>query len=346
MSCSATSSSPCSRIAAIRSIARPPITTPTCRHATPMSPSTCGCATWRKIDALVHLGTHGTLEWLPARRSRSPMPACPRAHARAAGDLPVHRQQPRRSRRRPKRRLGAVTIGHLTPPLRAAGAHGAAAELERLIDEYAAADGLDRRRARTLRGEILAARRSRRSAGRKRRRARRAGRGGTGAARRLSVRCQGSANPRRPACLRPCPLAPSGERCCCTHQGTPTTTLDASAPAERAALLAALDGRFVAAGPAGAPTRGRADVLPTGRNLFTIDPRAVPTRSAVVLAETAAADLLRRYVQDHGDWPRAPRRRPLGQRHAAHRRRGFCVGTRAARRAPDVGRRIGPCQRH
>ncbi len=78
--------------------------------------------------------------------------------------------------------------------------------------------------------------------------------------------------------------------------------LDASPAAEREALLAALDGRFVFPGPAGAPTRGRADVLPTGRNLFTVDPRAIPTRSATILAERAAAELLRRHMQDHGDW--------------------------------------------
>ncbi len=58
-------------------------------------------------------------------------------------------------------------------------------------------------------------------------------------------------------------------------------------------------------GPSGAPSRGRADVLPTGRNLFALDPRAVPTRSAVALAERAAAELLRRHRQDHGDWPRS-----------------------------------------
>jgi len=77
--------------------------------------------------------------------------------------------------------------------------------------------------------------------------------------------------------------------------------LDASPAAEAAALLAALDGRFVAPGPAGAPTRGRADVLPTGRNLTTSDPRSMPTRAAVSLAERAAADLLRRHRQDHGE---------------------------------------------
>ena len=55
---------------------------------------------------------------------------------------------------------------------------------------------------------------------------------------------------------------------------------DSAAACERDALLAALDGKFVPPGPSGAPTRGRADVLPTGRNLYAIDPRAVPTRSA------------------------------------------------------------------
>src|SRR5262249_42637878 len=54
-----------------------------------------------------------------------------------------------------KRRLGAVTIGHMTPVLRPAGSHGAALELERLIDEFAAADGMDRRRTEILRREIL-----------------------------------------------------------------------------------------------------------------------------------------------------------------------------------------------
>jgi len=78
-------------------------------------------------------------------------------------------------------------------------------------------------------------------------------------------------------------------------------TLDACAAAERQALLDAMDARFIQPGPAGAPTRGRADVLPTGRNLATIDPRGVPTRSAMALATLAAAELLRRHLQDHGE---------------------------------------------
>ncbi|PIK70605.1 cobaltochelatase subunit CobN, partial [Methylobacterium frigidaeris] len=77
----------------------------------------------------------------------------------------------------------------------------------------------------------------------------------------------------------------------------------ACGPAERAGLLAALDGRFVPPGPAGSPARGRADVLPTGRNLATLDPRALPTRAASMLGEKAAAEVVRRYLQDEGEYP-------------------------------------------
>jgi hypothetical protein len=74
--------------------------------------------------------------------------------------------------------------------------------------------------------------------------------------------------------------------------------------AERHGLLAALAGRRVAAGPAGSPWRGRADVLPTGRNLYAIDPRAVPSRAAHAQGVVLAQELVRRHLQDHGDYPR------------------------------------------
>jgi cobaltochelatase CobN len=79
----------------------------------------------------------------------------------------------------------------------------------------------------------------------------------------------------------------------------------ASGPAEMAGVLAALDGRFVEPGPSGAPTRGRSDVLPTGRNFYSVDSRAVPTPAAWHLGWRSAALLIERYVQEQGDWPRA-----------------------------------------
>ncbi|GGE16985.1 cobaltochelatase subunit CobN [Aureimonas endophytica] len=79
----------------------------------------------------------------------------------------------------------------------------------------------------------------------------------------------------------------------------------ASGPAEIAGLLAGLDGRFVPPGPSGAPTRGRPDVLPTGRNFHSVDTRSVPTETAWTIGRTSAELLLTRHVQDHGDYPRA-----------------------------------------
>lgn len=80
--------------------------------------------------------------------------------------------------------------------------------------------------------------------------------------------------------------------------------LDGSGEAELAAVLAGLDGRFVPPGPSGAPTRGRPDVLPTGRNFFAVDIRGVPTRAAWQIGAAAAERVVERYVMEEGDWPR------------------------------------------
>jgi len=62
--------------------------------------------------------------------------------------------------------------------------------------------------------------------------------------------------------------------------------VDACGAAEISAFLRGLDGRFIQPGPSGAPTRGRPDVLPTGRNFFAVDVRAVPTPSAWRIGQT------------------------------------------------------------
>ncbi len=81
--------------------------------------------------------------------------------------------------------------------------------------------------------------------------------------------------------------------------------LDRSGEGEIAGVLAALNGRFVPPGPSGAPTRGRPDVLPTGRNFYSVDVRAVPTRAAWAIGKAAADALALRYFQDEGEWPRS-----------------------------------------
>jgi cobaltochelatase CobN len=73
--------------------------------------------------------------------------------------------------------------------------------------------------------------------------------------------------------------------------------------AELAGLLTGLDGRFVAPGPSGAPSRGRPEVLPTGRNFFSVDIRGVPTETAWQLGWKSAAMLVERHAQEYGAYP-------------------------------------------
>lgn len=80
--------------------------------------------------------------------------------------------------------------------------------------------------------------------------------------------------------------------------------LQACGTQEIGQLLCGLAGRFVPAGPSGAPTRGRPDVLPTGRNFFSIDTRAVPTPTSWTLGLKSAQLLVEKYAQENGDYPR------------------------------------------
>ncbi len=81
--------------------------------------------------------------------------------------------------------------------------------------------------------------------------------------------------------------------------------VEACGDAELAGLLRGLSGRFVPAGPSGAPSRGRPEVLPTGRNFYSVDTRAVPTPAAWSLGWKSAQMLVERHAQDNGDYPRA-----------------------------------------
>ena len=248
---------------------------------------TLGC------HALVHVGAHGTLEWLPGKTVALSRDCFPEI---VAGALPVVYpfivSNPGEAAQA-KRRIAAVTLGHLPPPLAAAGLSEEQRRLERLVDEYAQADGLDRRRRDRLARLIVET-------------AERCGLAGDAGV--SPGDDADTALMRIDAWL--CDLKDFAVKDGLHVYGraapgeTDAARLE-SAAAERAALLAALDGRRIAAGPAGAPSRGRTDVLPTGRNLFAADPRTMPTPTAFDLGKAAADEVLRRHLQDHGDWPRA-----------------------------------------
>jgi cobaltochelatase CobN len=75
-------------------------------------------------------------------------------------------------------------------------------------------------------------------------------------------------------------------------------------PQELENLLRGLNGGYVPSGPSGAPTRGRVEVLPTGRNFYSVDIRAIPTPTAWQVGSLAAERLVERYVQEQGEYPR------------------------------------------
>ncbi len=270
------------------------------------------------IAALVHLGTHGTLEWLPGKALALSNECWPEA---VLGPLPLLYpfivNNPGEASHA-KRRVCGVTIGHLTPPLTAAGLHGAMASLEGLIEEYTEADGVDVRRIKLIENEIVAMAWS------------------SGLAQEcglvkdeparvavskldaqlcdikgLSVRDRLHVFGRAPDRQARHDLAEAIVGAMSHRDDAATSNVEAVGDVigdcgkfERAALLAALDGRRVAPGPSGAPSRGRPDVLPTGRNLTVTDPRAIPTRTAAVIGARAADEVVRRYLQDHGEYPR------------------------------------------
>lgn len=73
--------------------------------------------------------------------------------------------------------------------------------------------------------------------------------------------------------------------------------------AELSNTVNALEGRFVPPGPSGAPTRGMIHILPTGRNFYSVNPRAIPSCAAWKVGVDLANDLLNRYLEDEGKYP-------------------------------------------
>jgi cobaltochelatase CobN len=245
-----------------------------------------------KADALVHMGAHGTLEWLPGKAVALTGACYPEA---VSGPLPVIYpflvSNPGEAAQ-VKRRIAGVTIGHLPPPLVAAGLSDAAQELERLVDEYAIADGLDRRRRERLARLIVESAE------------------GSGLAREAGV----AAGVHPDEALRKIDAWLCDLKDMAIKDGlhvfaragadSDDPAWAASARAERDALVAALDGKRIKPGPAGSPQRGRRDVLPTGRNLFAADPRMLPTPTAYDLGKLGADEVIRLYLQTHGEMPR------------------------------------------
>jgi cobaltochelatase CobN len=232
----------------------------------------------RGQDALIHMGAHGTLEWLPGKSVALSDACWPEVLLGATPVIyPFIVNDPGEAAQA-KRRLGAVTLGHMPPPLADSGLPENLARLERLLDEYATADGLDPARRNRL---ITAIREEAAS---------------SGVADDLGL----------PADASPAEAIPRIDRFVCDikeSQYGDGLHVYGHATGEMDGLITALNGGRVTAGPAGSPYR-RNDVTPTGRNLYSVDPRAVPSRAAHAQGIKLAEELIRRHLQDKGDYPR------------------------------------------
>ncbi|MGB1389998.1 MAG: cobaltochelatase subunit CobN [Paracoccaceae bacterium] len=246
----------------------------------------------RGIDALVHIGAHGTLEWLPGKSVALSQTCWPEA---LIGNLPVIYpfivNDPGEAAQA-KRRIGAITLGHIPPPLRDSQTPDRFLRLETLLDEFSNADGLDPKRRDRLQSDIR------------------------DEAQALGVEADLSLD----AAASTAEAITRIDRFVCDIKesqfgdglhiwGRPPEVqgnfdTGASVAAERQALLDAIAGKRIPAGPSGSPYRGRTDVLPTGRNLYTTDPRSVPSRSAYAQGVKLAEELVRRHLQEEGDYPK------------------------------------------
>ncbi len=243
-------------------------------------------------DALIHIGAHGTLEWLPGKSVALSADCWPEALIR---DLPVIYpfivNDPGEAAQA-KRRIGAVTLGHIPPALKESGTPDRMVRLESLLDEFSNADGLDPKRRDRLQEDI-------------RDEAQAIGLESDLGLDQATCTAEAITRIDRFVCdIKESQFGDGLHIFGRVPEVSGNFDPAPSAHAERSALIDALAGKRIEAGPSGSPYRGRSDVLPTGRNLYTTDPRSVPTRAAYAQGVKLAEELVRRHLQEEGDYPK------------------------------------------
>ncbi|MFF0300511.1 cobaltochelatase subunit CobN [Streptomyces sp. NPDC004562] len=327
-------------------------------------------------DAMIHLGKHGNLEWLPGKNAGLSAACGPDA---ALGDLPLIYpflvNDPGEGTQA-KRRVHATLVDHLVPPMARADSYGDIARLEQLLDEYAQISSMDPAKLPAIRAQIwtlIQAAKLDHDLGMDDRpdddgfddfllhvdgwlcevkdaqirdglhvlgnpptgadhvnlvlavlRARQVWGGTTAlpglrealgldesAATRTTA---DAAEEKARALVQAMEDAGWDPAAVPTEHGEQIAAILEFAAREVVPRLAAttaeidhtvhaLAGGFVPAGPSGSPLRGLVNVLPTGRNFYSVDPKAVPSRLAWETGQALADSLLERYRTDNGDWP-------------------------------------------
>ncbi|MGW0842338.1 cobaltochelatase subunit CobN [Streptomyces sp. NPDC002787] len=327
-------------------------------------------------DAMIHLGKHGNLEWLPGKNAGLSAACGPDA---ALGDLPLIYpflvNDPGEGTQA-KRRVHATLVDHLVPPMARADSYGDIARLEQLLDEYAQISSMDPAKLPAIRAQIwtlIQAAKLDHDLGLNDRpeddgfddfllhvdgwlcevkdaqirdglhvlgnpptgadhvnlvlavlRARQIWGGTTAlpglrealgldesAATRTTAdeaeeKARALVQAMEDAGWDPDAVpAEHGEQVAAILEFAAREVVPrlAATTAELDHTVHALNGGFVPAGPSGSPLRGLVNVLPTGRNFYSVDPKAVPSRLAWETGQALADSLLDRYRTDNGEWP-------------------------------------------
>ncbi|SCK26892.1 cobaltochelatase CobN subunit [Streptomyces sp. WMMB 714] len=334
-------------------------------------------------DAMIHLGKHGNLEWLPGKNAGLSAACAPDA---ALGDLPLIYpflvNDPGEGTQA-KRRAHAVLVDHLVPPMARAESYGDIARLEQLLDEYAAVSSMDPAKLPAIRAQIwtliqaakldhdlgleerpddegfddfllhvdgwlcevkdaqirdglhvlgaapqgpervnlvLAVLRARQiwggtttlpglreALGLDESAADRGGADAAEAAARSLVEAMEDAGWDPGAVPGTVSELPEEQRqqvgAVLDFAAREVVPRLAATTQEIDHAVHALAGGSVPAGPSGSPLRGLVNVLPTGRNFYSVDPKAVPSRLAWDTGTALADSLLERYRADNGEWP-------------------------------------------
>ncbi|MFJ9545420.1 cobaltochelatase subunit CobN [Streptomyces erythrochromogenes] len=330
-------------------------------------------------DAMIHLGKHGNLEWLPGKNAGLSAACAPDA---ALGDLPLVYpflvNDPGEGTQA-KRRVHATLVDHLVPPMARAESYGDIARLEQHLDEYAQISAMDPAKLPAIRAQIwtliqaakldhdlglaerpdddgfddfllhvdgwlcevkdaqirdglhvlggaptgearvnlvLAILRARQiwggttalpglreALGLDESKATRTSADDVEEQARALVQAMEDADWSPAAVASVAADQPADVAAVLSFAAREVVPRLAGTTDEIAHVVAALDGRFVPAGPSGSPLRGLVNVLPTGRNFYSVDPKAVPSRLAWETGQALADSLLTRYRADNGEWP-------------------------------------------
>ncbi|MDL2226652.1 cobaltochelatase subunit CobN [Deltaproteobacteria bacterium OttesenSCG-928-M10] len=259
-------------------------------------------------DAMVHLGTHATYEWLPGKQTGLSLSCPPEIMVTDIPNIYPYIVDDVGEGLQAKRRGRGVIIDHLIPPLTTAGGHNEYEELGSMIERFEQAESFEAKTTGSYFDQIreLAVK--------------------LGLDKDLDLDFQSEEDIHElaeylahlehediPFGLHTFGRSPADDSIKTTAESMlrqnkdlksaeVTANLEKSGPSEMAAYLAALEGRYIQAAEGNDPVRNPS-AIPTGKNFYGLSPNRMPTRAAWELGQKAADEIVAKYIEEHQTYP-------------------------------------------